>query len=175
MEFDKYHTKSDYHWQQYLAGTIYTKHIAKMKSLVRKGRILDVGAGDGVLTWVLDADGIDNNEEAVRLAQVRGSNVKLGSAYELSGTYDSVVFSDVLEHLQYPERALTEVKKVLAEDGLLYIIAPPPRHNKPRKYHYQEWTADGLVEFMKENEFECVSIETVFAHIRVYGVFKLLK
>ena len=150
MEFDKYEKKGAYHWDQYNEGTVYTEHVKKMIAWVRPGRTLDVGAGDGCITFFLDADGIENNRLAVTLAKVRKARVKLGSAYDLEGEYDNVVLSDVLEHLQYPDLALTQIRKVLAEDGRLYVVAPPPRigHKAPRRYHYQEWNASQLCNYM---------------------------
>jgi len=173
MEFDKYKIKGAYHWQQFEDGKIYATHVSKVMSWVRKGRTLDVGAGDGVLTHFLHAAGIDDNECAVALAQARNCNVKLGTAYDLQGEYDNVLLSDVLEHLEFPEKALEQVKKVLAPGGLVYIVTPPPIRKTPRKYHYQEWTADELIAFMNTNGFNCTQITVMPKLIRIYGVFEL--
>jgi SAM-dependent methyltransferase len=175
MEFDKYRKKGAYHWDQYEEGTVYTEHVKKMIAWVRPGRTLDVGAGDGCITFFLDADGIDNDQLAVSLAKERNARVELGSAYELKGEYDNVVLSDVLEHLQYPELALVQIKKVLKKDGRVYVVAPPPVPGRkgPRRYHYQEWNASQLVNFMFANGFICEDIKTISEWKRIYGVFKL--
>lgn len=175
LDFDKYRTKGAYHWEQYNNGTIYTQHIQRMLKWVRAGSTLDVGAGDGVLTFFLGAEGIDTDETAVQLAKEHQCSVRLGSVYSIEGVYDNIVLSDVLEHLERPEDALEQVKNALNIGGRLYIVTPPPipHRNKPRKYHFQEWSSAQLVMFMAENGFKCLNIDVAPELIRIYGEFEI--
>jgi len=175
MYFDKYENKGAYHWKQYNRHSGYRLHVKKVLSWVRKGRTLDVGAGDGLITYLLKATGIDDNEIAVGFAQKRRANVEIGSAYDLSKYtgYDNVLMLDVIEHLEEPEKALEEIKKILG-NGRLYITTP---FAKPSgvlgEHHVQEWTKDGLVLFVEQNGFKCIESNTYPRDKQIYAVFTL--
>jgi len=175
MLFDKYEQKGAYHWALYNRHPGYRLHVKRVLSWVRKGRTLDVGAGDGLITYLLKATGIDDNECAVGLAKKRNAKVEVGSAYNLSTYtgYDNILMLDVIEHLEAPEKALEEVKKILG-DGWLYITTPfakPP--GVLNEYHFQEWTKDGLVLFVEQNGFKCIEATTYPKNKQIYAVFTL--
>lgn len=177
MKFDKYRQRGAYHWKEYRKQTIYGKHANKVKDWIRKGRTLDIGAGDGLITFLIGAEGIDNNKLAVRLAKERNVNVKAGSAYDLKypdSVFDNVLMADVIEHLGSPKKSLSQVRRVLKEDGYLYIVTPPAKKKGLHdKYHYREYTPNELVLFMGENGFELVGdVEVVPGYHRMYVVFR---
>ncbi len=174
--FNKYEKRGAYHWRQYQKGGSYHNHVNRVVDWVREGKTLDVGAGDGLITSLLGVHGIDDNECAVRLAKQKRVQVELVTAYDLHKYtgYENVLMLDVIEHLEYPEKVLNEIKKVLVEGGFLYITAPLVLESgELRKYHYQEWTEVELIDFMETNGFKCISIETVVKYERIYGVFEL--
>jgi 2-polyprenyl-3-methyl-5-hydroxy-6-metoxy-1,4-benzoquinol methylase len=166
-EFNKYQIRGAYHWDEYTQDTVYKKHADYVKSWAKGKNILDVGAGDGLITSLLKAEGIDSNELAVKLAKERGAKVKLGSAYKLSGKYDAVYLGDTLEHLEFPEECLKQIKKVLK--GTLYITIPP-KGNKC-KYDYHEWNAEELTELVEEQGFKKDGRFKI-ANSRLYAKFK---
>ena len=177
MKFDKYRQRGAYHWKEYRKQTIYGRHANKVKDWIRKGRTLDIGAGDGLITFLIGAEGIDNNKLAVRLAKERNINVKAGSAYDLKypdSVFDNVLMADVIEHLKFPKKSLPQVRRVLKEDGYLYIVTPPAKKKGLHdKYHYKEYTSDELVLLMKGSGFGLVGgIEVVVSYVRMYGVFR---
>lgn len=151
MTFDKYKKHKAYHWRQYVRGDKYRTHADFIKQWVREKRILDVGAGDGLITYLLRADGIEYEEEAVKLAQAIGVNVEQGDAYDLGDRqYDAVTMFDVIEHFDEPEKALAEAHRVAP---VLYI-STPERGMVNDPYHVQEWKRDELPLFMAENGWE---------------------
>ena len=176
IDFDKYRKRGDYHWRLFAQPeSIYRRHVLRVQKWVRQGRMLDIGAGDGLITYLLNAEGIDADRYGVEIAKAKGVMVELGDAYNLSGYfgYDNVLMLDVLEHLEYPEKALAEVGKVLNDGGLLYITTPPARENgKVNKYHYREYTPMGLVKFMSDCGWDCVEAELVIECKAIYGIFK---
>lgn len=179
MEFDKYKKRGAYHWKEHKKQTIYGKHADKVKGWVRKGKTLDVGAGDGLITYLIGAEGVDDNELAVRLARERNVDVKIDSAYDLKyldSMFDNVLMADVIEHLEFPEKALQQVRRVLKENGYLYIVTPPAKKKGKGlhdKYHYREYTPDELTLLMEKNGFELVcDIEIITSYVRMYGVFR---
>lgn len=55
MEFNKYKEHGAYHWRLYESNPIYQSHVLKVAEWVRKGKTLDIGAGDGLITFILGA------------------------------------------------------------------------------------------------------------------------
>lgn len=174
--FDKYEYMGAYHWACYKNQDIYGQHANFVKEWVRKGHTLDIGAGDGLITSLIKAIGIDDNRIAVKLAQEKGVNVNLGSAYKLEfkdKVFDNVFMGDVIEHLEFPEKSLTEVSRVLKDDGIFYVCTPPKRKDGKLwdKYHYQEWTINSLKKFMEKNGFKTVGNQYI-KYVRIYVKFK---
>lgn len=153
MKFTKYEEKGAYHWRQYLGKTKYRKHADRIKKWVKEKKVLDVGAGDGVITYLLGAEGIDNEPKAVELAGILGINVKQGDAYNLpykDDEFEAVVMADVIEHFDEPEKALREARRVAP---VLYVTTPE-RGMVNDKFHVQEWLRGELPEFMEKNGYE---------------------
>ena len=172
MEFTKYLKHGAYHWKQYESLTKYKKHADKCKKWVKEKKILDVGAGDGLITHLMGADGIDSEPEAVRLAKEKGANVKLGSAYKLEGEYNAVTMFDVIEHLERPQEALQEALRVAP---VLYISTPPKRDDGviKDKFHYFELTPQGLVELVESAGYILDgNVEVNLKDKLMYGRFK---
>jgi 2-polyprenyl-6-hydroxyphenyl methylase/3-demethylubiquinone-9 3-methyltransferase len=96
-------------------------------------RVLDIGSGGGFLAATLsdagyEVVGIDPEESAVRDAadHVAGS-FALGVGERLpfaDGTFDSVVCSEVLEHVEDPDAVIAEASRVLRPGGVFVFSVP---------------------------------------------------
>ena len=152
IAFTKYDKHGAYHWDQYAKGGKYKKHADRIKDWIKEKKVLDIGAGDGLITSLIGASGIDNEKKAVELANGKGVNVDLGNAYKLpfaNNSFDAILMADVIEHFGEPERALKEAFRVAP---VLYITTPEKGMvNDP--YHIQEWKRDELPKFMKKHGF----------------------
>lgn len=156
MKFTKYNTKQAYHWRDYVRGGKYRKHCDFIKSWVQEEVLLDIGAGDGIITYLLRAKGIDNEEKAVEIANAIGVDVSLGDAYNLpfeDDSFEAVTMIDVIEHFDEPEKALAEARRVAP---VIYIATPERQPNRRvrDKFHVQEWTREELFAFMRANGYE---------------------
>jgi len=173
-EFDKYKRRGAYHWRDYARKKAYYIHVNRVLEWVRKGSTFDIGAGDGLITHMLGASGIDDNGIAVSLAKENKVPVQLGSVYDLSGfkKYDNVVLLDVIEHLEHPEKALEEIKKVMQKNSILYITTPLVGP-KLDKYHVQEWSRKGLIKFVESCGFHCLGMKMYPRSRKMYGRFEL--
>jgi SAM-dependent methyltransferase len=122
-----------------------------------RGKVLDVGCGRKPYknTYFAAAEsyiGIDfatpNNEPDV-----------VGSALDLpfeNQSFDTVVSTELLEHVPDPLRALREMHRVLRPGGYIILTTPMywPRHEVPHDYF--RYPYDGLLHLIKESEFELV-------------------
>ncbi len=97
-------------------------------------RIVDIGCGEGITLERLIrrfADrtvlGVDRCEENVEICRHHRLPVALGSVYDLclsSGSVDCCLLTEVIEHLEHPDRALDEIARVLDKNGLLLLLFP---------------------------------------------------
>ena len=130
-----YHRNLDPHWPYtptYLRKMEFVRSV--IESSPAKGKILDVGCGEGVLVeeyrhkgW--DIEGLDLNYESefVRRGDVRGLPY-------LDATFDIVLFLDTLEHLPFIDqpKSLTEIGRVLKPGGYVVISVPNLAHFNSR-------------------------------------------
>lgn len=96
------------------------------------GVILDLGCGSGLITRHLHGKlviGLDINPWLVEKVKLRLPGVEfiVGDAESLplkSGTFDTVICTEVLEHLPIPAEAMKEISRILKGGGLLIISVP---------------------------------------------------
>jgi SAM-dependent methyltransferase len=73
-------------------------------------------------------------------------------------SFDTVVCTEVLEHVPDPSKAFSELCRVLKTGGHLILSTPMywPRHEVP--YDYFRYPYDGLLHLVKEGGFELVEL-----------------
>ena len=113
------------------SGNLALLELIKSKSA---GRALDCGCGAGDNARILaargwDVDGItislDEQDKAAQICKtVLITDLDAGLPAAVTGVYDLVVFSHVLEHLRNPSRVLNEIRRVLAPDGIVAVALP---------------------------------------------------
>lgn len=135
-------------------GEIRQEHIHRYGSvtpLVEDKVVLDIACGEGYGSAMLamvakDVVGVDISEAAVKHASREYSeshkNLRFiaGSATSIpleSGAVDVVVSFETIEHLAEQREMLSEIRRVLRDDGLL-IISSPNRPVYQRMYGYNE-------------------------------------
>ena len=104
-----------------------------VEKYVRKGRLLDVGCFSGVFLDVAkkrgwDVMGIEPSSWARKVAEERFALQILGGTLKEASfpgaSFDTVSLIDILEHLTDPYETLVEVRRVLKEEGVLYLMTP---------------------------------------------------
>ena len=147
--------------------------------------ILDVGCGEGyIIKYIknkydnkkLYLEGVDLSEDVINIAKKNNPGVKFskGDIYCLNykdNSFDLVLATEVLEHLEKPEEALKELRRVSRK----YIILSVPREPPFRianilrlKYlkrlgntpgHIQNWTRKNFEKLLSKH-FKKIIIKT---------------
>jgi len=183
IKFDKYQKRGAYHWQQ-IANNIFTfnayvsaryqqvlKVIPKDKSL----KILDIGCGDGVLSWKLfnqtksKITGVDTDEHSLKFArkEIQKRNARANfikaNAHKLpfkNNSFDVIIATEIIEHLEKPQIMLREIKRVLKPKGQVIITTPIKLSETPQdKMHVKEYTSLELKNLLNKY-FDKVTIKT---------------
>ena len=99
--------------------------------------ILDAGCGEGITLEKMTklfpdrrVVGIDTEPENIEICLRHQLPVQEGSLYAIpfaDASFDTVLFSEVIEHLDMPEKALFEIYRVLRPGGRVIIIFPNDR------------------------------------------------
>lgn len=173
MEFSKYKRYGAYHWKWYDSKPSYRQHVDHIKEWIQEKNTLDIGAGDGLIAHVLGIRGVDNEPTAIEVAKRRGMDIDLGDAYDLpysDGEFEAAYMGDLLEHLEFPQKALNEAKRVIQK--FLYIAAPLRRRGcavvEPE--HYREYSEQELQKEVEDAGF--LMEEMIVSHNTCYGKFK---
>lgn len=131
---------------------------AKIFCALLSGKVADVGCGFSpyrkYLTGISDYTAVET--ELRYRPNVIASATKLPFASE---SLDGVILTEVLEHLPEPAEALAEAKRVLKQQGLIYITVPLTwgLHYVPNDYY--RFTHYGLSHLVRKEGFEVEKLE----------------
>jgi SAM-dependent methyltransferase len=110
------------------------------------GRLLDVGAGSGILVAAakkigFDAQGIEPSVALQRRAVENDIPVKLGilPSADVTGPFDSITLVDVIEHVPDPVGLLTDISTMLSEDGVCMVVTPDVKSQSARIMGWRWW------------------------------------
>ena len=113
-------------------------NISKKVELPEKGNLLDIGCGNGAFLeifsqkmrqWKLYGSEFDEKyqEEVEQIPNVQ--KMHTGSLSQIDTKFDLISMIHVLEHIPHPIKILSEIKKMLTPNGLLFIQVPDPTKN----------------------------------------------
>ncbi|TGE20600.1 class I SAM-dependent methyltransferase [Hymenobacter aquaticus] len=152
-----YHQLEEQHWWFVARREAVFNQIQQL-NLPPSARILEIGCSGGPLMLALRAagyqnlHGIDVSEVGIRVAQSRGlTNVAVmdGAHLEFAdNSFDLVIASDVLEHIENEQQALSEWRRVLCPKGQLIVFVPAfkslwSRHDEVN-YHFRRYSLPQL-------------------------------
>ena len=132
---------SDYHELKYKLMeeeniSLFPKRYEVMLNELRhleKGRLLDIGCGEGVLLenakiLGFDVTGVDCSEYAVEMCHKKNLDATCldieGQGLPFNEEFDIVIAAEVIEHLYDSYGFLASVNKCLREKGLLFLTTP---------------------------------------------------
>ena len=177
--------------QRFLIERFFSVLMEEMREL-HPVRILDAGCGEGFTLERFrtahigeELEGIDVQQQAIDLGKAIHPHLSLiqGSIYHLpyaDGSFDAVICSEVLEHLERPEDALKELCRVTKRYCIISVPHEPffqlanfLRGKNLLRWgndieHIQHWTARGITEFVSK-DFRIRTVRTPFPWTVVVG------
>ena len=160
------------------------------KYVKQKQRVLDIGCGAGTLSFYLadkvkSVTGIDISKKAVDACKETAVSLKIKNTHfkvldfpsqKLSGIYDFIIFSEVIEHIPDDKLALKDINKLLSPNGLLFISTPSidaPLHRlgvtkdfDKRVGHVRRYSEKVLIDLLEANGFKIIEINKTEGIIR---------
>ena len=166
------HTTGNWLYRKHLES--FLDQMYRMLASTEPATVLDAGCGEGFVVDYLarrDADlrivGVDLSAAAVDYAQAHfgdRARFRTGSVYKLpfsDRSFDTVLCSEVLEHLDDPDRAVEELKRV-ARKAVLITVPHEPYFQwlnslgrrlgiNPDAGHVNFWTAATFEVFIRKH------------------------
>ncbi len=165
-KYKKFKLSRPFNW---LIFEIILPDLSEAIKLYAKGKLLDIGCGEKPFKsltegYIEEHVGVDHNETF----HDKGNIDIFGSAYALpveDKSFDTVLCTDVLEHLEEPDKAINEAYRVLKPNA--YAIYTVPFfwhiHEAPRDFY--RFTEFGLRYLFEKNNFTVVSIQPLSGFI----------
>ncbi len=130
---DSYRQNEDYaDFLESWDAAFFSKYTKSLAAHAKRGTILDVGCGVGQVVKALrdqklDAEGVDVSEPNIRNATKHVGHCSLYDGVTLpfsENQFDAVGAFNVLEHVDEPERFISDLVRVLKPGGTLIISSP---------------------------------------------------
>lgn len=128
-----------------------------------KGRLVDIGCGSKA--WKrLFAQFVDEHVGVDHVPSARDASAVdvIASAYEVpleDGYADTLLLTSVLEHLEQPERAIAECRRLLKPGGYLIMTAPFSWHLHDEPRDFFRYSPHGLRYLLESGGFEVVELQ----------------
>lgn len=183
---NKYIIKTNYKYlsknpiSRYLVNN-FNKQIKNIIQQISFNSLLDAGCGEGITLKILENElrgkectGVDLDKKHIEMSEANAPYCKymLGNIYNLpftNSSFDVTLCLEVLEHLENPEKAISELHKISAK----YVVISVPREpiwrilNMIRgKYwnnlgntpgHLNHWSSNSIIALLKKN-FKIVDV-----------------
>jgi methionine biosynthesis protein MetW len=121
-------------WVKKLPPSSYERDLVFPEIFRRGENVLDLACGNGDSSLQIakltqkKVSGLDISKVAVTEAIKKGVKAKVASVEGVfpfkTGVFDTVFWGDNIEHIFFPEKAITEIRRVLKPSGRLVISTP---------------------------------------------------
>jgi 2-polyprenyl-3-methyl-5-hydroxy-6-metoxy-1,4-benzoquinol methylase len=132
----KYTLRGGYHFKKFITNIHYRKYVEDITNFIGKDNkdlmkpsCLDVGCGDGLLTWLLGRQGfkvtgIDLNENAIHIAKAMSvaDDIQVKDFFKYTGKHTLVTMFDVVEHLSDVKNIFHKLDNIC--EYKIYMVIP---------------------------------------------------
>lgn len=136
----------------------------KLPAIELKGDLLDFGCGAkpyrklfyNVKNYIgidIENEGHDHNNEEIDMFY-DGKHIPFENE-----SFDSILASEVLEHVPNVDESLKELCRVLKTDGKLLLTVPFLWQEHELPFDFRRFSSIGICQYLKENGFRILSIE----------------
>lgn len=151
------------------------KHISELAVQINGGKLLDVGCGTKPykdLFAVETYDGLEYDTPEYR-ASKRAEYFYDGHTFPFDNeSYDNAISNEVLEHVFNPDEFLSEINRVLKQNGRLLLTVPFVWDEHEPPYDFARYTSFGLKFLLEKHGFEIIEYRKSVNDLGV--VFQLL-
>lgn len=159
-----------------LMATMVAEHYDKYLKQFCKGKLLDLGCGKVPLyaaykDYITDSTCVDWSNSFHKNEHL---DYECDLTKELpfsDNMFDTIILSDVLEHIPNPENLWKEISRILTKDGVLFLNVPFFYQLHERPYDYYRYTEFMLKRFAEANEFEILVLTATGGSCEVMADF----
>lgn len=169
--------------QNLLVESIVEAQLRRAAEKYARGRLVDIGCGHKPYAhvfapYVSQHVGVDYDGSLHGLSRTD----RVGSAYEVPSDdceFDTVLCTSVLEHLEEPERALREARRILKPGGIAIYTVPFIWHLHEEPRDFFRFSKYGLAYLLKKTGFDVVELHPLsgfwvtFGQLLVYNIYRL--
>jgi len=194
--YDEYKTKSSilkkfkeffkkkFNMYDFSAGYVRELYSDIWKNFRGCRRVIDAGCGRCEFLQNTPAGvesvGIDTSAYSVELCKSRGLKAFRCSCEKIpfhNNSFDGVYSSHVLEHLQEPEKAIKEFRRMLKEGGVVVIRTPDfsrsYRHFYDDYTHRSPFTKASMFRILYDNGFKDIEVSSGYYQNQIFFILDL--
>ena len=165
-----------------LINRIHDRQLKQCASEYLSGRLIDIGCGtkpykDLLAPYITEHTGVDHEETLHDQFNID----RFGTAYNLPAEareFDCALCTAVLEHLEEPELALKECRRVLKRGGVAIYSVPFIWHVHEEPRDFYRFSKYGLKYLFEKVGFEIIEIRALsgfwvtFGQLFVYNIYR---
>ncbi len=145
------------------------KHIQETTEDIT-GKMLDVGCGikpyQKLFNKVEEYVGMEFNSDELR-EKSKADFFYDGKSFPFQdNSFDSIICTEVLEHIFNPDEFLSEINRVLKPNGKILLTTPFVWYEHSEPYDYGRYSSFGLSSILNKHKFQILKQEKLVGEVR---------